>query len=256
MNIMKILPLFKSHYSMGKSILTLDKAGSSRKEGADSIIDLAKDNGLESVFLVEDNMSSFLDAFNNFRAIKIPFFYGLRLELCKSMQEKSEESVKNSSKIIIFAKNGDGYKKLIKIFSAASTNGFYYVPRIDETTLSENWDDACLKLSIPFYDSFLFNNATSYSICCPELHFTKPTFFIEDNNLPFDYIIKSKVEKFCSQRFEMQNVKSIYYNKKEDFKAYLTFRCINNRTTLNKPNLEHMSSNEFSFESWKGANEL
>jgi len=40
---------------------------------------------------------------------------------------------------------------------------------------------------------------------------------------------------------------------REDFKAYLTFRCINNRTTLNKPNLEHMCSTEFSFESWKEA---
>ena len=44
---MKILPLFKSHYSIGKSILTLDKAGSSSKEGSSSIVDIVKENKLD-----------------------------------------------------------------------------------------------------------------------------------------------------------------------------------------------------------------
>jgi DNA polymerase III alpha subunit len=44
--------------------------------------------------------------------------------------------------------------------------------------------------------------------------------------------------------------KSIFYKNEEDFKAYLTFKCINKRTTLSKPNIDHMCSNEFSFESW------
>lgn len=248
---MKILPLFKSHYSIGKSILTLDKAGTSSKEGSSSIVDIAKDNKLEQIFLVEENMSSFLDAFKNF---KIPFYYGLRLELCPDINDKTEESLKKSSKIIVFAKNGSGYKKLIKIFSIAATNGFYYAPRIDEKTLTQEWDESSLKLCVPFYDSFLFNNTMSYSLCCPELKFTKPTFLVEDNDLPFDHIVKQKVINFCKDEYEMVPAKSIYYNTREDFKSYLTFRCINNRTTLNKPNLEHMCSAEFSFESWKEAN--
>ena len=171
---MKVLPLFKSHYSIGKSILTLDKAGSSSKEGSSSIVDIAKENKLEQVFLVEENMSSFLDAFKNFGSIKTPFFYGLRLDLCPDINDKTEESLKKSSKIIIFAKNGNGYKKLIKIFSIAATNGFYYTPRIDEKTLTDEWDETSLKLCVPFYDSFLFNNTMSYSLCCPELKFTSP----------------------------------------------------------------------------------
>ena len=42
--------------------------------------------------------------------------------------------------------------------------------------------------------------------------------------------------------------------RKKDFKAYLTFRCINKRSTLDKPELEHMTSNEFCMESWKEKN--
>ena len=44
---------------------------------------------------------------------------------------------------------------------------------------------------------------------------------------------------------------TIYYKDKKDFKAYLTFKCINNRSVLDKPQFDHMCSDEFCFESWK-----
>ena len=46
----------------------------------------------------------------------------------------------------------------------------------------------------------------------------------------------------------MIHSKSIYYKLKKDFLAYMTFKCINNRTTLEKPNMDHLSSNEFCWE--------
>lgn len=77
--------------------------------------------------------------------------------------------------------------------------------------------------------------------------------FLEQNDLPFDDIIKNKVLNYAKDNnFNILNVKSIYYKKNNDFKKYLTFRCINNRNILNKPEIEHMSSNEFSFESCIG----
>ena len=67
----------------------------------------------------------------------------------------------------------------------------------------------------------------------------------------FDPLIKNKMLEYAkSNNLESFNTKSIYYKNKKDFKCFLTFRCINNRTTLNKPEMEHMSSNEFCFESW------
>ena len=77
------------------------------------------------------------------------------------------------------------------------------------------------------------------------------TFFIENNDLPFDSLIRKKVENYILENnLDFCKAKSIYYNKRKDFKTYLTFRCINNRSTLDRPELEHMSSNEFSFESF------
>tara|TARA_Y100000310_G_C20390285_1_gene672416 strand:- start:232 stop:573 length:342 start_codon:yes stop_codon:yes gene_type:complete len=107
-------------------------------------------------------------------------------------------------------------------------------------------------LAVPFYDSFLFKNTLCNSICIPDFTFTDPTFFIEDNDVPFDKVIQDKVKEYIeANNFDLQKAKSIFYAEEEDFKAYLTFRCINNRSTLNKPNLDHMCSDKFSFESWK-----
>ena len=122
------------------------------------------------------------------------------------------------------------------------------------SVLQDFWDDKDLQLCVPFYDSFLFKNSLTFAVCFPKFDFTKPIFFTEDNDMPFDYIIKKKVETYCHEnKFQSLPVKSVYYELRDDFKAYLTFRCINNRTTLDNPRFDHLCSSEFSFQSWKEA---
>ena len=90
----------------------------------------------------------------------------------------------------------------------------------------------------------------------PDFSQIKPKFFLENNDLPFDSALRKHVLSYCEDKYETQEVKSIYYKEKKDFPAYLTFRCISDsapgraKRTLAKPNFDHMCSNEFSFESW------
>lgn len=248
-----MIPLFKSHYSLGRSILTLEDKDQA-DDYPDSIIQIAKENKMKEICLVEDNMSSFLEAYTNTKLHNIKLNYGLRVSITESINDKSEESRQKTSKIIIFFKNKNCYENLTKLFSIAAKNGFYYEPRLDYETLNKNWTEDLI-LGIPFYDSFIFNNTLRNFICIPQFNFTKPIAFIENNGLPFDLVLKNKMEKFSKENeLEIYQTKSIYYNKRKDFKTYLTFRCINNRSILNKPELEHMSSDEFSFESWKDNN--
>ena len=248
---MEILPLFKSHYSIGRSILTLEDE-EQLENYPDSILNIAKDNNIKDLYLVEDNMSSFLQAYTNTKKYNINLRYGLRLTITDNIEDKSEESRSKNSKVVIFFKTEEGYKKLISIFGVASKQGFYYEPRIDYKTLNKLWSEKDLMLCIPFYDSFIFNNTLRNYICIPDINFTKPIMFLESNSLPFDNLIKTKIETYSKEnKIELLNTKSIYYRNYNDFKSYLTFRCINNRTTLNKPELNHMSSNEFCFESFK-----
>jgi len=243
-----MIPLFKSHYSLGRSILTLEDKDE-KDDYPDSIIQICKQNKMKELYLVEDNMSSFLEAYSNCRKNNIKLNYGLRISVTESMSDKSEESKTKSSKIILFFKNKEGYQRLTKLYSIASKEGFYYEPRLDYETISKNWTDDLI-LCIPFYDSFIFNNTLKNSLCIPQFDFTKPIFFIEDNDLPFDSLVKQRALSFAEKNdLKIYKAQSIFYNSREDFKAYLTFRCINNRSILNKPNLDHMSSNEFCFES-------
>tara|TARA_Y100000592_G_C5481893_1_gene326134 strand:- start:8863 stop:9624 length:762 start_codon:yes stop_codon:yes gene_type:complete len=247
-----MIPLFKSQYSLGRSILTLESKESLLDEGPDSIVDLATQSSLKEVYLVDDCMSGFLQAYKNLSQENIKLIFGLRISICADMSDRSEEQIKKTSKYIIFCKNVEGYKRLIKISTNASREGFYYHPRIDFKSLRDFWDDDLLMLCVPFYDSFLHNNLLKGNVCVPEFTFTNPTFFTEDNTLPFDNLLKEAVSKYANMNnFEIQQTKSIFYAKEEDFKAYLTFRCINNRSTLDKPNLDHMCSSKFSFETWR-----
>jgi DNA polymerase-3 subunit alpha len=246
----EILPLFKTHYSLGKSILNLSLTDNQPDE-SDSVFSILKENKLKELILVEDCMTGFLEAYNNSDELGVKLIFGLRITACLDMKDKSGESLKTNSKIIIFTKNNDGYKKLIKIFSLAAREGFYYEPRIDYKNLKKMWDESKLMMVVPFYDSYIFKNTLENNVCVPEFDFTDPTYFLEDNDLPFDDLIKLKVINISDK---IQRAQSVYYKNKEDFKAYLTFKCINKRSTLDKPELQHMTSDEFCVEGWKEKN--
>jgi DNA polymerase-3 subunit alpha len=255
----KILPLFKSHYSLGRSILTLEDEEEGQ-EGQEemrpkSIIKICVEEGIKKLLLIEDSMSGFLQAYLNCEKHGVDLTFGLRVNVCQDISDKSEDSLLETSKIILVAKNKKGYEKLIKLYSIASTDGFYYKPRLDFNVVNEVFDSEHLRLCFPFYDSFIYKNLIHSSIALPDLSNKNPVFFIEDNDLPFDSLVKKAVQSYAeNEGHSTLETKSIYYYKREDFKAYLTFRCIHNRSSLEKPRLDHMSSNEFCFESWKEKN--
>lgn len=246
-----ILPLFKTHYSLGKSILNLSLVDNEAEE-SDSVFSILKENNLNELILVEDGMTGFLEAYKHSNELGIKLIFGLRLTICSDIENKTSDSLKTNNKIIIFIKNNNGYLKLIKIFTLSARTGFYYEPRIDYKNLKKLWNDDDLMLAIPFYDSYIFKNILEGGVCVPEFEFTEPTYFLESNDLPFDEIIEKKILKVAK---ETQKTQSIYYKNKKDFKAYLTFRCINNRSTLDKPELQHMTSDEFCTEGWREKNE-
>ena len=241
-----MIPLFKSCYSIGKSILTLEE--SSVEEGSDSIIELCQQNKIQDLILVEDSMTGFMKAFLSCKKADLNLIFGLRITCCNSI---SDENEKSDHKVIIFAKDDEGCKILNRIssFAAVEGNG-----KIDFKILNSMWNDS-VEMAIPFYDSFIFNNNMTMSKCIPDFSKIKPTFFIEDNGLPFDQIVKNSVESFCKDKYETQLVKSIYYNKREDYEALITYKIIctrnfGNPSTLDSPNLNHFGSNEFCLESY------
>lgn len=257
-----LIPIFKSNYSCGRSILTLDKfeapdkkkdkkeSVESAENRADSIINIALENNLKNVLVFDDNFSGALEGYTNCREAGLKFTFGVRLTCVPDMTKKDEESFDSEHKIVVVAKNRQGYEALVKVYTKAATDGFYYEPRIDVAALKTLWQPG-LELVIPFYDSYIFKNLLTMSTIIPNFNGLDPYYIIEHHGLPFDSIVEKHIEVLTSKILRSH---SIYYKKREDFLAYLTLRCINKRSTLEKPNLDHMHSDSFSVEGWKDEN--
>ena len=249
-----MIPLFKSHFSIGKSILTLEDPITHKEGKSDSVFTIAKENNLKEVVLVEDSLTGFLQAKKQADNLGLKLIFGLRIDMKEDAKvNPKEENQQCSHKIIIFAKNSNGCVLLNKIYSEAFSESFNAV---DQKILKKHWNDKDLKLAIPFYDSFIFQNTMKFGNCTPNFCFTKPVFLLENNSLPFDSLLRTKVMKYAAEnKLETENAKSIYYKNKKDVSALQTYKCITGRTfgnkTLSKPNLDHFGSNEFCFQSWK-----
>ena len=223
-----MIPLFKTQASIGKSILKID-----------DVKRIADENNLDTVYLVEDTMVGFPDAF---RTLSDKLRFGYRFSIYND-----DESDESESKIIAFANGDQGYKDLCSLYT-----------RSCQERQKTPWDFYNnLSFVIPFYDSFLYKNTMYFSNCMPKLP-KQISFFIEDNGLPFDNIIKRKVQDYVRNNpGQSIKVKSIYYENKDDIEAFQTYKCICNRqpgrqASLSNPRLDHFGSDEFCFESWKG----
>lgn len=254
------IPLFKSHFSLGKSILTLDKPTGKVKSYPTSIFDLAVNNKLETVVLVEDNISGLLQGSKIAAESKLNLIYGIRMDVLDDMNQKDDASFVKRAKYIVFVKSPKGYESLLKIWTTAATKGFYYSPTIDFKTLKSLWNEH-LMLAVPFYDSFLHLNALESHAHVPDLDgFGEVVFFSEDNELPFDHLIAGRLQDYCKKNsHSILPAQSIYYQSADDYLAYITFKCLHNRggaqkATLERPELNHMCSDTFNFDRWLSNN--
>lgn len=232
-----MIPVFKTHHSIGKSILT-----------EDDIIRLHKESGLSHMVVVEDSFSGFRQLNNKANKEKINLVFGIRFD---SKQDKEQEK---SSKVIFLAKNLKGIKFLKNIFTQVycKDDGILYIDWI----LKKKSNMKNIQVVIPFYDSFLYNNFFFFGLY--ELNFGNLNvwYFKEDNKHPYDHLIEKRLERFVEDKKDIIKAKSIYYEREEDFKAFQLFKAISNRTGGKQPHFDNpgvngLSSNKFSFESWK-----
>jgi DNA polymerase III alpha subunit len=241
-----MIPIFKSTYSIGKSILTLDSKGS--EGGPDSIIDICKEHSINPLILVEDSMTGFVTAHNRCKEEGIDLVFGLRITCCNDTFEEDD----SDHKIIIFANNDEGCRLLYRIYSYAHTGES---GKVDFNFLNGIWNEN-LELVIPFYDSFIFNNNFYLKKCVPDFHKILPTFWLENNDLPFDGLVAEKVFKFAEGMVRpVKRVKTILYKNREDAEALQTYKILCNRNfgraaSLSSPNLNHFGSKEFCLESY------
>ncbi len=248
-----VIPLFSTDYSIGQSILTSENETEIVPNSPVSIIAIAKTHGLSEIYNVEDNFSGFIKGHLNYKKNDIKFRFGFKICVCSDIADKSEESLATESNVIVWLLNESGYTDALKIYNQAATEGFYYIPRTDWANLNSKATKN-LGFSFPFYSSFLAKNRVfnyKYDIIPDLSKLGKVNFFTESHELPFDPLLEKTVNNFCGPNgYEIQKSHTCYYYKNIDWRNHMIFRCINQRTTFDKPNLSHYSSDKFSFEAY------
>ncbi|MEK6882089.1 MAG: PHP domain-containing protein [Nanoarchaeota archaeon] len=242
----QIIPIFASHYSIGRSILTCEAKRKSKENGPKSIIDLCLKYNIQNVFLSDTHFAGQLDAWKNCKEANLNLRFGIKFIVCDDYSQKNEESLRNQHKVYIWALNSKGLKDLQKLYTISWQN-MYYRNRLDYNIIQKYWTEN-LSLWHPFFDSFLHKNTLTFSTIVPNWGTIVPIFCVENlhNDLPFCSLIKNAIGRYCqANNYDVIQTHSIYYANRESFKSYLVARCINERSSLNHPDLEMMASNSF-----------
>ena len=253
-NTKDITPLFYSDAS-GKSILTTWKESECKEGGPTSIITLAKEAGLKKIIYICNNFYDYVSALKNFESAGIQMIFGLEVLMCANSEDKTDEAIKTNHKIIIFQKNSQGYKDLIKLYSnwKTTSSNKYYDFRFDYKQLRANWTEN-LTLALPFFSSFLAANTLKYGCSIIPDFPTDEIVILRESGLihPHKNLIDLAINEFNKdKKYPELNTKSIYYNMKSDAKSWIVFKGIQNRAQFSAPQLEYLSSDEFCFESFK-----
>lgn len=243
-----MIPIFQTNYSIGKGILTLDDP-KEIDDGPTSVFSIAKKHDLKDLWVADYNFAGFPTFYKGCLKEGIKPRFGIKFYVCQNCSDKSDESLRSESKVVVWMLNSAAYQDLCKLYSVSyEEQNFYYQNRLDWPTLKALWTPN-LGLSIDAYDGFLAQNLLRNGCCVPDLSFCDPEFLLCETELPFDSLIKEKTVSFCAENnYKTVETAPIYYYQDADAETFQTFRAIQNKATLQKPNLDHFSSNKFSFE--------
>lgn len=193
----------------------------------------------------------------------IQLVFGLKMTVVPDMTDKAPASETNESSVIIFMKDAapsagisSSYLDLIKINNLAWTKGKHKVGRIDWKTLKAMWTPN-LGLALPFFSSFIARNLLTFATIVPDLPCVPWVFKEVESQIPFASLIEQAIDQFAaSNEVRIQEVKTVYYRDSAAFKDYTIFRASRTRSkgksgTFSAPGVDNLSSDQFSFESWR-----
>ena len=171
---------------------------------------------------------------------------------------------RRSGHLILLAKNKKGYQNLIKLVSAAHTQGYYFRPRIDVELLREHSDglialSACLAgdvqrlLLVDKYDKALQKAGEFEEI------FGKDNFYLEmqDHGIKEQKRVNLYLRKLSKDAgIPLVITNDVHYVDKSDSKAHEVLLCIQTGKKLSDADKMEFQTNEFYFKSKEQMQEI
>ncbi len=164
---------------------------------------------------------------------------------------------KNSYHLILLAENQEGYQNLVRLVSAASTDGFYYKPRIDHDLLAKHSkgliaSSACLGGEIP---NMIIRGDFDGAAARAELYrdiMGDGNFYLElqSNSIPEQAIVnKTLVDIAKRSNFPLIATNDSHYMKQSDASWHDILLCVQTGNTVDTPNRYRFTGDDYYFRS-------
>jgi len=115
----------------------------------------ARELGMPSLAITDHgNMHGVIDFYQATREAKLNPIIGCEIYVAPGSRQGRNSSDRNTSHLILLAKDKTGYQNLIQLVTKANLEGFFYKPRVDKELLAQYHDglialSACLQGEVP-----------------------------------------------------------------------------------------------------------
>ena len=182
---------------------------------------------------------------------------GCELYSCQGKYTNRSKENAQTNHITVLAKNITGYRNLMKLNSAAWTEGYYYHPRIDFDLLKENKEglivlSGCMKSEVSQIALQQGVDAAAEVVMRYRDMLGAENYYLEimDHGIPEERIIlKNLIEVSKKTGIPLVATNDCHYEKREDWQVHDVHICIATGRTLNDPNRLKMSTHELFFKS-------
>lgn len=227
------------------------------------LVNKAKQYGMDSVALTDNgNMYGTIEFYKECKEKNIKPIIGVDFYIAARTRHDKEGRIDaKTTRLLLLAKNYNGYMNLIKLVTDSNLEGFYYRPRIDNELIQKyNKDLICI---IPFFNSEISNHLKIADIEVAQKHYNNLVNAYGKENIYYELTKQEDIEghddmevkiiDFCKKNsIEFVASNNVLYMEPEDKKARLTMLSIQN----NNPDRNIDDSGDFSFISPQRAEEL
>ena len=229
------------------------------------LLDAAKNFGMKSLAITDHGtMYGIIDFYKAAQARGIKPIIGCEVYVAPESRFIKEKSDTKYFHLILLAENNTGYKNLVKLASLASTEGFYYRPRVDKEILREYHDglialSACVAGEIP--RAILneeFSHAKKLIAEYAEI-FGRENFFLEVQNhgLDDEAKVRHALKNFAAEfNLPLVATNDSHYVRREDSDFHDVLLCIQTGKTIHDEKRLKFSSDDYYLKSAEEMREL
>ncbi len=222
----------------------------------DDLASAAKDMGMDSIAITDHGvMYGCAEFYSKCRARDIKPILGCEVYVDPNGYTCREG--KNQYHLILLAENDEGYHNLIKLVSAANTDGFYYKPRIDHELLAKYSKgligaSACLGGEIP---SLIMRGDTEGAVSRAGLYrdiLGTDNFFLElqHNSIPEQAIVnKTLIDIARKENYGLIATNDVHYMRKTDAEWHDVLLCVQTNSNVDDPKRYRFKGNDYYFRS-------